>query len=80
MQGTIIWWSQAKSHGVISVTQNGQNQRFFLLLSRIASAPGEIRAGQFANFTATCKPAREGLLPLALGVAISDKPFEGGAE
>src|SRR2546427_3517773 len=48
-QGTIVWWSVAKFHGVVSVTEYGQNQRYFLLLSRIVSAPEQIRAGQYVK-------------------------------
>lgn len=75
MQGTIVWWSVAKSHGVVSVTENGQNQRYFLLLSRIVSAPEQIRAGQYVKFVTAVTAKRPDLLPVASGVTISEAPF-----
>jgi hypothetical protein len=81
MQGLIVWWSVAKSHGVVSVTENGQNQRYFLLLSRIVSAPEQIRAGQYVKFVSAVPPRRPDLLPLASGVTISESPFvDSGAD
>jgi hypothetical protein len=75
MQGTIVWWSAAKSHGVVSVTENGQNQRYFLLLSRIVSAPEQIRAGQHVKFVSAVPANRPDLLPVASGVTISETSF-----
>jgi hypothetical protein len=72
MQGTIVWWSVAKSHGVVSVTVNGENQRYFLLLSRIVSAPEQIRAGQNVKFVTAIPAKRPDLLPVASGVIISE--------
>jgi len=79
MEGRIIWWSPSKFHGVISATQDGKNQRFFLLMSRITSAPEIIRAGQFVKFTSSGQAPRLDLLPLAMNVVISDQPFETGS-
>lgn len=75
MQGMIVWWSVAKSHGVVSVTENGENQRYFLLLSRIVSAPERIRAGQHVKFVSSVSAKRPDLLPVASGVTISEAPF-----
>lgn len=75
MQGTIIWYNAAKTQGIIAVTENGIVQKFFLLQSRIARSPEVIRAGQFARFVGIAPPPKPGLLPVALGVEISETPF-----
>ena len=75
MQGTIVWYSPSKTQGIISVTENGIVQKYFLLLSRIQRSPEIIRAGQFARFLAVAPPPKPGLLPVALAVEISDMPF-----
>jgi hypothetical protein len=77
MQGTIVWYSPGKSQGIISVTENGIVQKYFLLLSRVARSPEIIKAGQFARFFAAAPPPRPGLLPIALAVEISSTPFVG---
>ena len=75
MQGTILWYSPEKSQGIISVTKSGIVQRYFLLQSRIARSPEVIRAGHFVRFGAAAPPPKQGLLPTALAVEISDMPF-----
>jgi cold shock CspA family protein len=75
MEGVVIWWSPSKSHGVISATEDGKNQRYFLLMSRIKSAPKVIKAGQFVKFTSSGQVPRQDLLPLASNVIISDERF-----
>jgi hypothetical protein len=81
MEGRVIWWSPSKFHGVISATQDGKNQRFFLLMSRIISAPEVIKAGQYVKFTSSGQAPRQDLLPLSLNVIISDEPFaDAGAD
>src|SRR5229473_2935298 len=77
MQGTIIWWSEKKSHGIISATENGKNERFFLHLQRIVSGPEKIRAGQYVSFEVNPNyPMKDGLLRLAMSVVVSDGPHE----
>ena len=75
MQGTIVWYSPKQTQGIISVTENGIVQKFFLLQSRIARSPEVIKAGQFARFMAVAPPPKSGLLPVALAVEVSDTPF-----
>ena len=81
MKGTVAWWSNKNSQGVASVTENGINTRFFLLQSRILSAPDDIRPGDHVKFDSFLQPKGPGLLPLAIGVVISRKPFvDAGAD
>ena len=81
MIGTIVWYSPEKQQGIVSVTENGIVQKYFLLLSRIARSPEIIRTGQFARFIAVAPPPKPGLLPLALAVEVSDTPFvDAGAD
>jgi hypothetical protein len=75
MRGTVVWWSNRNSQGVASVTENGVNTRYFLLQSRILSAPDDIRPGDHVKFESFLKPKGTGLLPLAIGVIISRTPF-----
>jgi hypothetical protein len=75
MQGIIVWYDPKKTQGIISVTENGIVQKYFLLLSRIARSPETIKAGQFAKFIAVGPPPKPGLLPVALAVEISETPF-----
>ena len=75
MLGTIVWYSAEKSHGIISVTENGIVQKYFLLQTRIARSPEIIKAGQFVKFLAVQPPPKAGLLPMALAVEVSDTPF-----
>jgi cold shock CspA family protein len=72
MQGTIIWWSRAREHGIVSVNQDGKNQRFFLHLSRIASGPDVIKAGQVVQFTPSANLPKDGFLPQALNATVSN--------
>jgi hypothetical protein len=71
MEGKVAWWSNKNSQGVASV--NGE--RFFLLQSRILSGPDDIRPGDNVRFDSYLQPKGPGLLPLAIGVVISRKPF-----
>jgi hypothetical protein len=81
MQGTIIWYSAEKTQGIISVTENGIVQKYFLLLTRIARSPEVIRAGQFVRFVVATPPPKPGLLPVAQAVEVSDTPFiDAGAD
>jgi len=75
MTGTIVWWSTVKFHGIISVTENGIVQKYFMLQTRIARSPEVIKAGQFVRFLAVQPPPKAGLLPMALAVEVSDTPF-----
>jgi hypothetical protein len=75
MIGTIVWYSPKKTQGIVSVTENGIVQKFFLLHSRVVRSPEKIRIGQFARFVAVAPPPKPGLLPVALAVEISDTPF-----
>jgi len=78
MQGTVAWWNVVKRCGIAEVwdESTGIVQKYFLLFSRIASSPKEIKPGQFCKFEKFSMPMKAGLLPMALGVDISDKPFE----
>lgn len=80
-QGIVLWWSHLKNQGIASVTENGQNRRYFLLLSRITSAPDEILPGYYVKFDSSLIPRRPGLLPVAVNVTISKTPFvDAGAD
>jgi len=74
-QGKIAWWSNKNAQGVASITENGINARYFILLSRVLSAPDDIRPGDYVQFTEFLSQKRPDLLPLAVGVSISRKPF-----
>jgi len=68
-RGTLIWWSPATGQGTAVV----ENIHYFILASRIISAPDEIRVGDYVEFKDYLKPRRENLLPLAVGIVISRK-------
>ena len=74
-QGTIAWWSNKNAQGVASITENQVNRRFFILLSRVMSAPDVIRPGDYVKFEDYLQPKRPDLLPLAVSVSISRTPF-----
>ena len=78
MLGNIIWISHDQSHGIISVNENGRNSRYYLRLSRVVSAPDILKAGQYVRFPSSVPPQKPGLLPMAIGVEISDTPFMDG--
>ena len=75
MEGTIIWYSSERRQGIITVTENGVVQKYFLLKSRIARSPEVVKTGQFAKFVAVAPPPKPGLLPVALAVEVSETPF-----
>ena len=75
MQGTIIWWNPAKTQGVVVVTENGIVQKYFLLQSRISRSPEVIKAGQWAKFVSAAPPPKQGLLPVAQAVEVSETAF-----
>lgn len=73
--GELVWWNPAKATGIIEVIEDGTAVRFFLLGSKLSSAPLTIVKGQFVKFV-TSRPAhRPDLLPTAVGVVISEQPF-----
>jgi hypothetical protein len=75
MIGNIIWYSTERSQGIISVTENGIVQKYFLLSSRVSRAPVIIKVGYYARFVAFAPPPKPGLLPVALAIEISETPF-----
>jgi hypothetical protein len=75
MLGTIVWYNTKKNQGIISVTQDGIVQKYFLLKSRIARSPEVVKTGQFVKFLAVAPPPKPGLLPVALAVEVSNAPF-----
>jgi hypothetical protein len=80
-QGKIAWWSNKNAQGVASITENGVNTRYFILLSRVLSAPDDIRPGDYVQFLEFLNPKRPDLLPLAVSVSISRTPFvDAGAD
>ena len=68
-QGTIVWWNQTQGQGTAAV----ESTRYFILASRIISAPDEIRAGDHVEFKDFLKPKRPDLLPVAVGIVVSRK-------
>lgn len=74
-QGPIVWWNQAKGQGTAAVG----NIRYFILASRIISAPDDIRAGDYVEFKDFLKPKRPDLLPVAIGVVVFRK-VDAGAD
>jgi hypothetical protein len=76
MIGQILWWSDAKTQGLVSVTnERGEVQSYFLLLSKVVKRPEKIQAGNYVKFHKIVPAARQGLLPLALDVIVSESPF-----
>lgn len=78
MQGQIVWWTPTKKCGIVEVCDEttGIVQKYFLLFSRIASSPREIKDGQYCRFEAFSKPLKVGLLPMVVAGDISNTPFE----
>jgi hypothetical protein len=56
------------------------NQRFFLLMSRITSAPEVIKAGQYVRFLSAGQALHPDLLPLALNAIISERPLSNSGD
>jgi len=76
MIGTLVWWSPAKGRGIISVTDQGIVQKYFLLGSRIHRSPEFITIGQYVKFEGSVPPPRPGLLPVVLAAEVSNTPFD----
>lgn len=77
MIGQIVWWSDARTQGLVTVTnERGEVEKFFLLASQIVQRPETIRAGYYAKFRDALRARRSDLLPLAVGVVVSETPFE----
>ena len=77
MVGEIVWWSDEKTQGLITVTnERGEVEKFFLLSSQIVHRPEKIKAGYYAKFRDALKARRPDLLPLAVGVVVSETPFD----
>jgi hypothetical protein len=74
--GRIRWYDQGKERGVIEVKEGNISTRYFLLYSKILSAPVQIRAGQYVKFVSWQPAYRPDLLPTAHAVTISETPFE----
>ena len=76
MVGRIVWYSDYKTQGLVTVTnEHGEAQSYFLLLSKIVKRPEKIQAGNFVKFHKIIPAARQGLLPVALEVIVSEHPF-----
>jgi len=76
MIGRIVWYSDYKTQGLVTVTnEQGEVQSYFLLLSKIVKRPDKIQAGNYVKFHKIVPAARQGLLPLALDVIVSEYPF-----
>ncbi len=72
MIARIVWWSEYKTSGICSVTdEHGVVQSYFLLASKIVQRPQRIQPGDYAKFSKIIPAARQGLLPLAADVVIS---------
>ena len=76
MVGTILWWNQAKTSGLVQVVnENGEVTKYWLLESRIVQRPQQIKAGNHVKFFNALHPKRQDLLPTAIGVVVSEHPF-----
>lgn len=76
MHGNIAYLNPDKGQGVVTVEEaDGMMQRYFLLYSHIARAPKVIKVGQYVRFALVSPPPKPGLLPMAVGVEVSDAPF-----
>lgn len=73
--GRVIWYNQDKEQGVIAVQEGDVSTRYFLLYSKILSAPVRIRAGHYAKFVSWQPAQRADLMPTAHAVTISETPF-----
>jgi hypothetical protein len=81
MIGTIVWWSDQKTQGLITVTnERGEVQKFFLLSSQIVQRPERITAGYYAKFRDAIRARRPDLLPLAVGVVVSETLTDAGVD
>jgi hypothetical protein len=75
MLGTIIYVNPPKGHGLVAVTADGIITRYFLPFARIARSPEVLKVGMFVKFEIVAPPPKPGMLPIALGVEVSDVPF-----
>jgi hypothetical protein len=73
MIGTIVW--SAKGRSIVSVTEQGVVQKYFLLGSRIHRSPEFITIGQYVKFEGTSPAPRPGFLPVILAAEVSNTPF-----
>jgi hypothetical protein len=76
MVGRIVWWSEYKTSGICSLTdEHGVVQTYFLLASKIVQRPVKIEPGYYVKFKDVLQPKRQGLLPTPINVVVSDHPF-----
>jgi len=76
MIGRIVWYSDFKTQGLVTVTdEHGVTQSYFLLLSKIVKRPEKIQAGHYVKFHKIIPAARQGLLPTCVDVVVSEYPF-----
>ena len=65
MIGTIVW--SAKGRSIVSVTEQGVVQKYFLLGSRIHRSPEFITIGQYVKFEGTSSSTKAGVLTRDIG-------------
>jgi hypothetical protein len=80
MEGRIVWWNAKRTCGLVSVSENGESRNYWLLLSRIRTAPEKIESGDIAIFTDSLPPLRPDLLPIAVGVVVQKQKIDAGAD
>lgn len=75
-KAVMLWWSDHRGQGIAGVREaNGDVHRYFILQSRIVSAPERIEAGDRVEFRDFLNPKRPDLLPLAVGCVITKNPI-----
>jgi hypothetical protein len=73
MVGRIVWYSEQRTQGLVSVTnERGEVTSYFMLLSKIVKRPEKIQAGNYVKFHKIVPATRQGLLPLAVDVVVSE--------
>ncbi len=73
--GKVVWYSEKRGFGILSApAADGAAEQFYVHVSKIVKSPAVILQGQQAAFTVGLPPRREGDLPMAVNVTISDAP------
>ncbi len=76
--GKVEWYSQRRGFGILSSrADDGAIEKFFVHVTKIVRSPEKIEFGQQATFTVGLPPRKEGELPMAVNVTITEAPKEG---
>src|SRR5256885_5263091 len=76
MIGTILFWNQTKTSGLVQVITNDRVvTKYWLLESQITQRPQIIKAGYYVEFPDALQPRRQDLLPVICRAVVSEHPF-----